>query len=87
MTPDTDRPEKFDDHGGERPNASPELQDAIRSIDAIGENAWGKDDDEDAPRGADRTATERTGTEGTGTETAATDPSLEDSPEGNPDAP
>ncbi len=72
MTPDTNRPGTFDDHGGEeRPNASPELQDAIRSIDAIGENAWGKDDDEDAPRG----------------KSAATDPSLQDSPEGNPDAP
>ena len=35
---------------GGHPNVSPELQDAIRSIDAIGENAWGKDDDEDAPR-------------------------------------
>lgn len=71
MTPDTNRPGSFDDHGEERPNASPELQDAIRSIDAIGENAWGKDDDQDAPRG----------------ESAATDPSLQDSSEGNPDAP
>ncbi len=73
MTTDTHRPGSFDDHGGERgPNASPELQDAIRSIDAIGENAWGKDDDQDAPRGG---------------ESAATDPSLQESPEGNPDAP
>ena len=54
MAPDTNRPGSFDDHGEEdRPNASPELEDAIRSIDAIGENAWGKDDDEDAPRGRD----------------------------------
>jgi hypothetical protein len=36
------------------PNASPELQDAIRSIDAIGESAWGKDDDQDALRGDTR---------------------------------
>lgn len=73
MTPDTNRPGTFDDHGGEHlPNASPELQDAIRSIDAIGENAWGKDDDEDAPRGGDA---------------AATAPSQQDIPEGNPDAP
>jgi hypothetical protein len=74
MTHDTNRPGSVDDHGDEpQPNVSPELQDAIRSIDAIGENAWGKDDDEDAPRG-----------NGTA---AATDPSTSDSPEGNPDAP
>jgi hypothetical protein len=83
MTPDIGRPGSSDDHGeDERPNASPELQDAIRSIDAIGENAWGKDDDEDAPRG-DRTAE----TDSAETDAAATDPSLQDSPEGNPDAP
>ncbi len=68
MTTDTDQP------GGTPPNASPELQDAIRSIDAIGENAWGKDDDQDVPRGGAEDPT-------------ATDPSLEDVPEGNPDAP
>jgi hypothetical protein len=73
MTPDTNPPGPFDDQGGaERPNASPELQDAIRSIDAIGEQAWGKDDDQDASRSG---------------ESAETDPSLSDSPEGNPDAP
>ena len=72
---DTNRPGTFDDHGGKPgPNASPELQDAIRSIDAIGENAWGKDDDEDVSRGGASTD-------------AATDPSLRDTPEGNPDAP
>ena len=54
MTSDQNRPGTFDEHGAaEQPNASPELQDAIRSIDAIGENAWGKDDDEDAPRGGE----------------------------------
>jgi hypothetical protein len=57
MTDDTNRPGTFDDPGDQKgPNASPELQDAIRSIDAIGENAWGKDDDEDAPRGAEPAA-------------------------------
>ena len=77
MTPEEEnRPGSFDDHGNvPGPNASPELQDAIRSIDAIGENAWGKDDDVDAPRSG-----------GAGDQ-AATDPSLQDTPEGNPDAP
>ena len=79
MATDTHRPGSFDEHGGkEGPNASPELQDAIRSIDAIGENAWGKDDDEDVSRG---------GTDSSEADPAATDPSLQDSPEGNPDAP
>ncbi len=79
MTTDTHRPGSFDDHGGAHgPNASPELQDAIRSIDAIGENAWGKDDDEDVSRG---------GAGPTDDDAAPTDPSLQDSPEGNPDAP
>jgi hypothetical protein len=73
MTSDSNRPEFFDDHGGqERPNVSPELQDAIRSIDAIGENAWGKDNDQDVPRGE---------------ESAVTAPSPQDSPERDPDAP
>lgn len=51
MANDTDdrEPQSTGDRG-EPQNVSPELQDAIRSIDAIGENAWGKDDDEDAPR-------------------------------------
>jgi hypothetical protein len=39
-----------EDGSAKLPNASPELNDAIRSIDAIGENAWGKDDDEDSTR-------------------------------------
>ena len=78
MTTDTDQPGPSDGEGADaRPNASPELHDAIRSIDAIGENAWGKDDDEDASRGAPA------GDEAA----AATDPSLQDIPEGNPDAP
>ncbi len=78
MTSDENRPGTFDDHGREeRPNASPELQDAIRSIDAIGENAWGKDDDQDVPRGGERVAPQNP---------AATDPSLQESPEGNADA-
>ena len=60
-----------DANGTQLPNASPELQDAVRSIHAIGENAWGKDDDEDAPRGPE----------------SAVDPSAEDATAGNPDAP
>jgi hypothetical protein len=68
MTTDTENPGQ---DGGDdaQPNDSPELQDAIRSIDAIGENAWGRDDDENTSRGAE------------------TDASLQDSPEGDPDAP
>jgi hypothetical protein len=51
MTTDTGQPEQANTAAAQaHPNASPELQDAIRSIDAIGENAWGKDDDEDASR-------------------------------------
>ena len=54
MTTGTDGPgaegNGVEEANGGHPNVSPELQDAIRSIDAIGENAWGKDDDEDAPR-------------------------------------
>ena len=50
MTNGNDNGEPQNEAGGAQPNVSPELQDAIRSIDAIGENAWGKDDDEDAPR-------------------------------------
>jgi hypothetical protein len=57
MTTGTEEQDSVDQNGGNdgnggkgHPNVSPELQDAIRSIDAIGENAWGKDDDEDASR-------------------------------------
>jgi len=58
------------------PNSSPDLEDAIRSIDAIGENAWGKDDDEDVSR-AEPAAPDGVAQEGT----------APDSTEGNPDAP
>ncbi len=78
MTTDAGHPDQQGGPGSEQPNASPELQDAIRSIDAIGENAWGKDDDEDVPRPGSGT---------TADDPAASDPSLQDSPEGNPDAP
>ena len=72
MTTDENEHDPAQNEPDARPNASPELQDAIRSIDAIGENAWGKDDDENASRAG---------------EAAETDSSLQDSQEGNPDAP
>ncbi|MFC0678456.1 hypothetical protein ACFFGH_11465 [Lysobacter korlensis] len=79
MTTDTEQPDAEGSSGSQsHPNASPELQDAIRSIDAIGENAWGRDDDQDVSRSGPGAAAE---------DPAATDPSLQDTPEGNPDAP
>ncbi len=79
MMTDMEQPDPAEGGDGrDQPNASPELQDAIRSIDAIGENAWGKDDDQDVPR---------PGPGGAADDAAATDPSLQDIPEGNPDAP
>ncbi len=79
MTTDTDQPgQERDDDTGTPPNASPELQDAIRSIDAIGENAWGRDDDQDVTRD---------GAGNTGEDPAAADASLQDETDGNPDAP
>jgi hypothetical protein len=72
MTTDSEQPDQEAPQGEpSQPNASPDLQDAIRSIDAIGENAWGKDDDEDAPR-VDRGASE---------------PEQQETTDGNPDAP
>jgi hypothetical protein len=51
MTTGTEGQDSANANGGNgQQNVSPELQDAIRSIDAIGENAWGKDDDADASR-------------------------------------
>jgi hypothetical protein len=72
MTTDQDDHDPEQNEPDARPNASPELQDAIRSIDAIGENASGRDDDEEVSPGR---------------EDAETDPSLRDSRDGNADAP
>jgi hypothetical protein len=77
MTTDQNDHDSEQNEPDARPNASPELQDAIRSIDAIGENAWGKDDDEDASRGR----------EDAETDPSLQDRSLQDSQDGNPDAP